>query len=259
VRILVAVKQVAVLAEELELDGDGAVARDELQWRLNEWDAFSVQAALALNEGEQGEVLVATVGAEHAEEGLRTCLAMGADRALRVWGDELADADSLAVAATLAALARRERPDLILCGAQSSDAGDAATGVALAGLLDLAHVAVVVAIERDGDRLTVQREVQGGAIEVLQVRAPALLTVQTGINEPRHPTLREIKRARGAPIEVLSPDVLGLEAGELATAAGARIVRLLEPPNGDGARVLDGRPDRIAAQIAQIVQAALSA
>jgi electron transfer flavoprotein beta subunit len=256
VRILVAVKQVAILAEELELDGDGAVARDELQWRLNEWDAFSVQAALALNEGEQGEVLVATVGAEHAEEGLRACLAMGADRALRVWGDELADADSLAVAATLAALARSERPDLILCGAQSSDAGDAATGVALAGLLDLAHV---VAIERDGDRLTVQREVQGGAIEVLRVRTPALLTVQTGINDPRQPTLREIKRARGEPIDVLSPVELGLQAGDLAAAAGARIVRLLEPPKGGGARALDGPPDRIAAQIAEIVQAALSA
>jgi electron transfer flavoprotein beta subunit len=259
VRILVPVKEVAVLDEDFTLDRAETVARDALRWRPNECDAFSIEAALRLNDGDGGDVLVASVGDEHAEESLRAGLAMGADRAIRVRDDELADDDSLAVAAVLAALARVQRPDLILCGAQSSDSADAATGVALAGLLDLVRVAVVVAIDRDGDALTVQRELQGGAIEVLRVRAPALLTVQTGLNVPRRPTLREIKRARAEPIEVLSPRELGLDAAELAASAGARTMRLLEPDRRARARAIEGSADQIAAQIAEVVRAALGA
>jgi electron transfer flavoprotein beta subunit len=259
VKILVAVKQVALLADEFELDGADTVPPDALRRRLNELDAHAVEAALTLNEGEPGEVVAATVGDQHAEDALRSCLAMGADRALRVWGEELAGADTLAVAAALAALARVEQPDLILCGAQSSDSADAATGVALAGLLDLPRVAVVTAIERDGDRLVVQRELDGGALEVLRLGTPAVLTVQMGINEPRHATLRAIKQARSKPVTVLAPSELALDAADLEAAAGSRTVRLLESAEGTGATLLRGAPERIAAQIVEIVREAVRA
>ncbi len=160
-KILVPVKQVASLDEDFALGDDGSVAADELEWQLNEWDGFSLEAALQLNEGEDREVVVVTVGDEQAEEGLLACMAKGADRAIRVWDESLQGADALAVAGVLAAVARAEQPELILCGVQSSDAAGAATGIALAGLLDLAHVAVVTEIERDGERLTVQRELRG--------------------------------------------------------------------------------------------------
>jgi electron transfer flavoprotein beta subunit len=259
VRILVAVKQVAILAEEFALDGADTVPPHALRRRLNELDAHAVEAALTINEGEPGEVVAATVGDEHADDALLSCLAMGADRALRVWGEDLAGADALAVAAVLAALARVERPDLILCGAQSSDSADAATGVALASLLDLPRVAVVTAIERDGDRLVVQRELDGGALEVLRVGTPAVLTVQSGINDPRHATLRAIKQARSKPVSVLAPSELALDAAELEAAAGSRRLRLFELPEGAGATLLEGAPDRVAAQIAEIVREAISA
>jgi electron transfer flavoprotein beta subunit len=259
VKILVAVKQVAILADEFALDGADAVAPDALRRRLNELDAHSVEAALTLNEGEPGEVVAATVGDQNAEDALRSCLAMGADRALRVWGEELAGADTLAVAAALAALARVEQPDLILCGAQSSDAADASTGVALAGLLDLPRVAVVTAIDRDGDDMVVERELDGGALEVLRVPRPAVLTVQSGINDPRHATLRAIKHARSTPVSVLAPSELALDVADIEAAAGSRRVRLLAPAEGTGATLLEGAPDRIAAQIAEIVREAVSA
>src|SRR5258708_351684 len=205
-KVLVAVKQVASLNEDFELSDSQTVRADALDLQLNEWDAFALEAAVQLVEtSSAGEVLAVTVAGRQAEEALLRCLAAGADRAVRVWDPALESADPLAVAAVLAAFAAREAPDLILCGAQSSDAANAATGVALAGLLDLAHVAVVTAIPRDGQRLTVQREPEGGRSAVLRLSLPALLTVQTGINAPRQPTLRQRKQARESPLGPRTP------------------------------------------------------
>jgi electron transfer flavoprotein beta subunit len=262
VRILVAVKQVAKLAEDVIFDGPARVSAEAVSWGLNEWDRFSLEAAVRLAEGcEQSagaEVIAVTVGDERAEQGLRACLAGGAHRAIRLWDAQLEDADPLAVATVLAAVAREQQPDLILCGAQSSDAAYAATGVALAGLLDLTRVAVVGAIERDGERLTAERELDGGALEVLRLSLPALLTIQTGINEPRHATLREIKQARGRPVATRGLAELGLDGDALRAAAGSRTLRLLAPETG-GALMLAGAPSAIAERIAEIVNARVGA
>jgi electron transfer flavoprotein beta subunit len=254
-KILVPVKYVAQLEGEPAFDGPATVAADALEWQLNEWDTFSLEAAQQLIEaGEGGEVVVATVGEEQAEQALLACLAKGADRAVRVWDPSLAGADALAIAAVLAELARKEEPDLILGGVQSSDAANAATAVALAGLLDLPRVAVVKEIERDGERLTVHRELDGGAVEVLRIPLPALLTIQTGINEPRYATLRAIKQARSKPLETLGLSELGIGAGQVEAAAGSRTVSLGVPERGEGASMLDGSPGEIAVRIAEIVK-----
>ena len=262
-KILVPVKQVARLREGFGAGAAGGggveLAADALEWTPNEWDAFSLEAALALNEGEDGETVLVTVGDERAEQSLRAGLAMGADRAMRVWDEALAGADALAVARVLAAVASAESPELILCGAQSSDAASAATGVALAGLLDIAHVAVVEQVERDGERLIVQRQLEGGAAELLSVELPALLTVQSAINAPRRPNLRAIKQARSATVRVLGLADLGLDAGAVAASAGSHTVGLAPRPRGDGATLIDGSPAEIAARIAAIVGEAMRA
>jgi electron transfer flavoprotein beta subunit len=258
-KILVPVKQVASLDEDFALSGEGSVAAEQLEWQLNEWDGFSLEAALQLNEGEDGEVVVVGVGDEQAEEGLLACLAKGADRAIRVWDESLHGADALAVASVLAAVARAESPELILCGVQSSDAVNSATGIALAGLLDLAHVAVVNSIERDGRRLTVQRELEGGAVELLAISLPCLLTVQTGINEPRYATLRAIKQARAKPLSVCGLGELGLDPAAVSASSGSRTVRLREHEQGTSATLLDGPATDVAARIAEIVREAMRA
>jgi electron transfer flavoprotein beta subunit len=265
-KILVPVKHVASLPDGVVPDGDGALAADVLQWAPNEWDAHALEAALALNEsapGEDDELVVVTVGDARAEDSLRAALALGADRAIRLSDDALAtDAptgpDTLAVARVLAAIAERERPELILCGAQSSDAASAATGIALAGLLELAHVAFAVAIERDGGRLTVERELEGGASEVSSVALPALLTIQTGANRPRRANLRAIKQARTEPISVIGLDELGLDAASVQASAGSRAVRLRERERSTRARPIEGTPVEVAAQISAIVEQALN-
>jgi electron transfer flavoprotein beta subunit len=258
VKIVVPVKQVAALDDEFELRDDGrGVDPDFIEWDLNEWDNFSLEAALQIRDAGEGdgEVIVLSVGDEETDEGLRTCLAKGADRAVRIWDDSLADADALQVARALAAAVEREGPDLVLCGVQSSDAVNSATGIAVAGHLGLPHVAVVKAIDYDArGSATVERELEGGLVEVVRVRTPALLTVQTGINEPRYATLRAIKQAKDKPLDVVEPGDLGLDADALAGAAGSRVRSLGHPEKGEGAQILEGGPSDVAAKIADLVK-----
>lgn len=261
-KIVIPVKQVAVLDEEFELLGDGSgVDLDSIEWELNEWDDFSLEAALQLREAQgEGEVVVISVGDDESEEGLRACLAKGADRALRVWEGSLASADPLAVARVLAATVERESPDLVLCGVQSSDAVHGATGVALAAHLGLPRVAVVTALDYDAASrsVTVERELEGGLIELLRVGLPALLTIQTGINEPRYANLRAIKQAKEKPLEVVGLSELGLDEAAVAAAAGSRVRSMAPPDSGGGAEMLNGSPSSVAERIAGIVKERMS-
>jgi electron transfer flavoprotein beta subunit len=261
VKIVVCVKQVAALDDEFELREDGlGVDPDFLERDLNEWDSFSLEAALQLREqagGDGHEVVAVTVGDEEADEALLGCLARGADRAVRVWDEEvLARGDVLVTARALAAAVSREQPDLVLCGVQSSDAVNGATGTAVAGLLGLARVAVVKQLEFDAaaGTVTVARELESGLVERLRIALPALLTIQTGINEPGYATLRAIKQARDKPLEVVAPGDLGLEAGELEQIAGSQLQALAPPERGAGAEMLEGSPAELANRILELVK-----
>jgi electron transfer flavoprotein beta subunit len=258
VKIVVAVKSVAALDDEFELSDDAsAVDPDYLEWDLNEWDGFSLEAALALREAAgEGEVVALTVGDEEAEEALLGCLAKGADRGVRIWDEALVGADTLAVGRVLAAAVEREAADLVLCGVQSSDAVNGATGIALAGFLDLPHVAVVKRLDYDAATATatVERELEGGLVEVLRVRTPALLTIQTGINQPRYATLRAIKQAREKPLVVEDLAALALDPVEVAAVAGSRRRELAVPDRSAGAEMLGGSTTEMAARIAEIVK-----
>lgn len=235
-----------MLGDELELVPDGTgVDPDYLDRAINEWDAFAVEEALRLREqAGAGEVAAVSLGDEECEAVLRRCLAMGADRAIRV---ESEAADPISVARALAEVVGPEQADLVLCGVQSSDSVQAATGTALAELLGLPCVAVVTRLEYDepGRPATVHRELEGGLLDVVEVDTPALLTIQTGINEPRYATLRAIKQAEQVEIEVRQA-----EGGE----PGCRVRRMFSPPKGEGAELLGGSPAEIAARIRQIVE-----
>jgi electron transfer flavoprotein beta subunit len=150
----------------------------------------------------------------------------------------------------------REEPDLVLCGVQSSDGVNGATGVALAAHLGFPRVAVVKKIEREREGLLVERELEGGLLETIRVPLPALLTVQTGINEPRYATLRAIKQAANKPLEVVDLDGLGIDAGAVEGAAGSWTRRYLKREAGEGAEMLSGSPDELAERIAEIIREA---
>jgi electron transfer flavoprotein beta subunit len=211
---------------------------------LNEWDACAVEEAIQIRErlGE-GEVVVVTVGDEEAEGALRRCLAMGADRAVRV---DAEPRDPISTARALAEVVAGESPDLVLTGVQSADSVQGSTGVALAELLGLPRVAVVTKIEWSGSGpATVDRELEGGLVDVVEVDTPALLTIQTGINQPRYANLRAIKQAEQQEIAVVGADV-----GEPAY----RVRRMFSPPRGSGAELLEGNAAQVAQQIAELLK-----
>ena len=257
-KIVVPVKQVATPDEDFDLsDDERTIEADALEWDLNEWDTFSLEAALEIRDAAgDGEVVAVTVGNEEAREGLLTALAMGADRAVHVLHEELEDLDPIAVARILSAVAAGESPDLVLCGVQSSDAVNGATGVALAGFLGLPRVAVVRRIDFDpaSGSAVVERELEGGLVEQVRVGFPALLTVQTGINEPRYATLRGIRQASSKPMDVKSIAETGVDEETLAAATGSRLVGLSAPPKGEGAEIIDGGASDVAARIATIIK-----
>jgi len=250
VKIVVCVKHVAVLGDEVEFTEDERdVDPDYLDFALNEWDTYATEEALRLVEAAgSGEVVVVSVVDEDAEDAMRRCLAMGADRGIRVEAEGWLD--PIQVARALAEVVGSESPDLVFAGVQSSDSVQAATGGALAGLLDLPSVAVVTKIELADGKATVHRELEGGLVDVVEVDTPALLTIQTGINEPRYATLRAIKQAEEKEIDVRKPGELG--------EPSYRVRKMFVPPKGEGAEMLDGGAAEVAQRIKEIVQERLA-
>jgi electron transfer flavoprotein beta subunit len=248
-KIVVCVKQVGALDDEIEFTGDGlAIDPDFLEPLLNEWDAYAMEEGLRLREAAGGEVVVVTCGGEDAEPVLRRCLAMGADRAIRIEAD--LPIDALAPAHALAETVREEQPELVLCGAQSADEANGATPAALAALLQVPCVAVARKIEPDGaERLVVHRELEGGLIDVLELDLPAVVSVQTGINTPRYAALRAIRQAEEHEIVLRRPEL---------PDSKAQIRELRLPAHVGSTSMLEGDAAEIARQISVLVKERLT-
>ena len=251
--IIVCVKQVPDLAEaEVEIDRNGkAIETDDLTFGTNEWDSFAIEAAVQLKEKHGGRVTAITVGDEDAEEALRRALAMGADEALHLLDPAFREADARGIAALLHR-AIKERPcDLILTGAITADEGGGQVGGMLAALLDIPHVSLATALSVEGNTATVRHEVEGGLERVVEFDLPGLVTVQTGINEPRYVSIRGIRKVAGAEIPVLSAKEIGLDAAEFA--AQVELKEMFLPPRGEGAEILEGDDEsRVAALVERL-------
>ena len=253
-RMMVAVKQVGRLGDDVAIADDGRdVDASRLEYALNEWDDSALEEALRLVERlGGGEVVAVTVGPERADEVLHRVLAKGAQRAVRVWHDDLAGADAITIARALAGIARHERPDVILTGAQSADQAQGATGAALARMLDLPHVGVAVALDWDGaGPLMVVRELEDGGHHRVALPTPALASVQTGANQPRYATIRMIKAARAKPLVFVEG------AAALDRGAFGRVRRAYLPQVDRGAEMLAGDADEVAACVDEIIRETL--
>jgi electron transfer flavoprotein beta subunit len=250
-RILATAQEVATVGDEFEIDDDQIEER-YLTYDLNEWDEYAVEAAVQIKEdADDVEVVVVDIGPERSEETIRQALAKGADRAVRVWDETLDGETVLDVAEkaqVLAAVAESEEPDLILTGVQSADYAWGATGVSLARELDYQWAAVVNQFDLEDGVARVHRELEGGVEEVTEVDIPAVLTIQSGINEPRYASLRGIRRAQSKPLEVRSLSDLGLESldGHLA------LQEMAQPESESDAEYLQGEPDEQAEQLAEL-------
>jgi electron transfer flavoprotein beta subunit len=257
-KVLVTVSEVADVDDEFEIDGLEIDSR-YLTYDLNEWDNYAVEEAVQLDEAsdEEVEVVTATIGPERADETIRQALAKGADRAVRVWDDVLAEAsvlDPRTKATVLAAVVADEQPDLVLTGVQTADEAFGATGVALASEIDSGWAAVVNKLDYDvgDDAASVHRELEGGLEEIAEVDLPAVLTIQTGINEPRYASLRGIRQAQSKPLEASDLSDLGLSADELPLSLSR--TDLEEPEVESDVTLFEGDSAETAAQLAELLR-----
>ncbi len=247
-KILVCLKQVPHKDARLEIGSDGTwIKEDGIKFEINDYDNYALEEALRLKDAGEAEVVVATIGPDRVTQSLRTALGMGADRAIHVWDDSLANADSLGIAKVLAAVAKEENFDVVFCGLMSDDSNYAMVGPMLAQLLDIPHVTAVVKTDFENGAVKVEKELEGGTLEVSQVPLPCLLAVQTGINEVRYASLKGIMQAKKKPLDKKALSDIGLDGA--AVAPKLSIEKIYTPPKGEGANLLSGSADEIATQM----------
>jgi electron transfer flavoprotein beta subunit len=251
--IVVCVKRVPSTQEvDLVIDESKKdVQKDNLVYVINEWDNYAIEEAVLLKEELGGTVTAITIGVEDDEEVLRRCLAMGADKAIRIdQGDH--DLDSFVISRILAEVIEGLEYDLVLTGVQADDDNNSMVGIMLAEHLGLAHAAVVNGVEPEGDTATIKTELEGGITEVSKIRFPALLSIQTGINEPRYVSIMGLRRAAKKELDVVSVDELGLTEDDLSR--WTTIEEVFLPPETEGAEIIAGDPSTVAGEILRVMK-----
>ncbi|MFB6360118.1 MAG: electron transfer flavoprotein subunit beta/FixA family protein [Halobacteriales archaeon] len=239
--------------EEIELGPDGDIDDEWLEYELNEWDEYALEAAVQLKEAHGGSVTVVTMGDEGTEETLRRCLAKGADEAVRIADEAIHEFDTVAKARVLANVIEGfdESPDLVYTGLQAGDTVHAQAGGAMAAELELPFTSFIVALDYDpqDEVAIVRRELEGGLEERREIEVPAVLGIQTGINDPRYASIREIRAARDKPLTVVAPRDRGLDVETISSWSKTRIDRLYEPESEDLALIFEGSADETAADL----------
>ncbi|SDF77668.1 MULTISPECIES: electron transfer flavoprotein subunit beta/FixA family protein [Thalassobaculum] len=227
-KVLVPVKRVIDYNVKVRVKADqSGVELANVKMSMNPFDEIAVEEAIRLKEaGKATEVIAVSIGPTQAQETIRTALAMGADRGIHVVHD--GDVEPLAVAKMLKGIVEKESPDLCILGKQAIDDDCNQTGQMLSALLGWSQATFASKIEiGDGD-LTVTREVDGG-LETIKVKAPAIVTTDLRLNEPRYASLPNIMKAKKKPIEQMSPADLGVDP-----APRLQTVKVVEPPKREG-------------------------
>jgi electron transfer flavoprotein beta subunit len=241
-KIAVCIKQVPTREWQPRLDDSKTWIREaDASFEMNEPDAYALEEALRLKEKHSGEVVVCSAGPARVAQVIREALARGADRAIHVEGDQLASADAFVTSAALAAAMKDEKFDLTLTGLQSDDQGFAQVGVILAEKLGLPHATIIMEVLIDGSNLRVKRELEGGWFQMVSMPLPAVLTIQSGINQLRYATLKGIMAAKKKEIR---------KAASSSDGAGKqRIVSLYTPEKGKKTQLIGGSPAEAAKEL----------
>ncbi len=255
--ILVCARRVPDTSEnEIELNAAGNdIEREELVYSVNEADNYAVEEALQIRDRVGGNVTVVTVGEEDDEEVLRRELAMGANQAVLISDDAFSGSDGRGIATVLKTFIQKGHYDLILTGVQAED-GAAQVGGMLAAMLDYPFASLVNSIAVDGGKLKVSREIEGGNREINEIDLPCVLSIQTGINEPRYVGMRGIRQVASVPIPKLGASELGVDAASVGEAAAkVRRVDYFVPTLSKGAEMLHGSREENANRVLELVAA----
>ncbi len=255
--ILVCVRRVPDTSEnEIELNAAGNdIERDELVYSVNEPDNYAVEEALQIRDRVGGNVTVVTIGSEDDEEILRRELAMGANTAVLIWDEAFRGSDGRGTATILKDFVQKSHYDLILTGVQADD-GAAQVGGMLAAMLDYPFASLVNSITVEDRKLKVSREIEGGNREINEIDLPCVLSIQTGINEPRYVGMRGIRQVASVPIPTLGGADVGVDKSAVGEAA-AKVKRLdyFVPALSKGAEMLRGSREENADKVLELVAA----
>jgi electron transfer flavoprotein beta subunit len=257
VEILVCARRVPDTSEnEIELNSAGNdIERDDLVYSINEWDNYAVEEALQIVARVGGNVTVVTVGGEDDEEILRREMAMGANHGVLISDEAFGGSDGRGIATILKAFVQKGNYDLILTGVQAEDGG-AQVGGMLAAMLDYPFASLVNSIEILDKKLRVSREIAGGNKEISEIDLPCVLSIQTGINEPRYVGMRGIRQVASVPIPTFGASDLGVDQAAVGKAA-AKVTRVdyFVPALGKGAEMLHGSREENIDKLIELVAA----
>ncbi|HSL22330.1 MAG TPA: electron transfer flavoprotein subunit beta/FixA family protein [Vicinamibacterales bacterium] len=246
-KIAVCIKQVVSRDWQIRLNDQKSWIRDQdAGFELNEPDAYALEEGLRLKEKHGGEVVVCSAGPARVTQVIREALARGADRAIHVEGEALASADAFVVAEALASAIREERFDLVLTGLQSDDQGFGQVGVVLAEKLGIPHATIIMEVNVQDRALRVKRELESGWFQFVSMPLPALLTIQSGINQLRYATLKGIMAAKKKEIRAV-PAPANLPARQ-------RIVELYVPQKSKKTEMIGGSAAEAAKQLVKALR-----
>ena len=246
-KILVAIKQVPERDAQVRIDSTSKwIEEGDMQWALNESDAYALEEALQLKEKHGGEVVVVSAGPERVGSTIREALAKGADRAIHIECDDLGQRDALGVARLLSDAIKTESPDLTLTGLQSDDLGYGQTGVILAELLGLPHASLILHVEKTEAGLSVKRELEEGWFQTIELPLPAVLTIQSGGNRLRYATLMGIKKAKTKEIRRVTSQELGPDTPPVVV-----LERISAPQKQKSTQILGGSPKEAATALVE--------
>jgi electron transfer flavoprotein beta subunit len=241
-KIAICIKQVPTRDWQPRLDEAKTWIREQdATYEMNEPDAYALEEGLRLKEKHSGEVVVCSAGPARVAQVIREALARGADRAIHVEDDRLASADAFAVADALAAAMTDEKFDLILTGLQSDDQGFAQVGVILAERLGLPHATIIMEVATEGGTLRVKRELEGGWFQWVSMPLPAVLTIQSGINQLRYATLKGIMAAKKKEIRKA--------AAPASAGPRQKILSLYVPEKTKKTQIISGSPAEAAKEL----------
>jgi electron transfer flavoprotein beta subunit len=245
VNIIVCIKQVPAQDAPLAISGNW-IRESDIGFEMNEPDSYALEEALRLKEKHGGEVVVLSMGPERVKQTIKEALAKGADRAIHISDDAFAQLDPLGAATALSAAIKKEKFDLVLTGLQSDDQGFGQTGVLLAGLLDLPHATIIMAIEAQDGKLRLKRELEAGWFQHIECSLPAVLTIQSGINKVRYATLKGIMAAKKKEIVGVTRESLGA-----STQATQKVEKIYVPTKTKKTEFLTGTPKEMAGKLVE--------
>jgi electron transfer flavoprotein beta subunit len=249
-KIMVCIKQIPHQDARLEIRPDGTwIQEDGLKFEINSYDTYALEEALQAKDAGECEVVVVSIGPDRVTQALRTALGMGADRAIHIKDAEAEDSDSLGIAKILAAVAKAENPDLIYTGLMADDGNFAAVPMMLAELLGMPHTSAAQKLEHANGSVTVEREIEGGAREVVELQKPCLIAVQTGLNQVRYASLKGIMAAKKKPLDVKTIADLGLSGQVGAANAKISVEKISMPQKGSTAEMVTGSVDEMASSL----------